>query len=495
MASMQRRQSKDSVGSGDASGRRRVNLSAFMPERVNAEISKRYDIDPNEVGAGGYGKVYVASDRFTPTRKVAIKKVPVFDEEKRTAFKKEADIMKTLDHPHICKLLETYDQGRQMFFVMEYCEGREVFDRIMDNGNISESSTAGIARQCAGALKYAHSHGIAHRDMKPENICYVDQTNDDIKVIDWGLGFYFAEARRMSSAVGSLTYAAPEVLESSGNTGYDASTSVDSSGKLPFVTLKRGNDEATIYLLGANVTSYKTDGTEWLGMRKDAVFDGSKPISGGVPICFPQFGPGEVQLHGFARNLPWRLLEEPSEAGICVMELTDSEETRAMWPHAFRCEYRVELQDGRLATTLKVQNTSASDFSFTAGLHTYWDTFDAGNCTISGGFEGKSKIVRVKEPFTRTTATSNDFQVREFTDEMYKEVLPGTVTLKDPAKGDVAIESGGGWGDVCVWNPWGNNDQGYTRFLCIESIQDTPVPLPPNGVWEATMDIVPQKKA
>ncbi|CAK0894668.1 unnamed protein product, partial [Prorocentrum cordatum] len=209
---------------------RSLNLRALMPERVNAEISKRYDIHPNEVGAGGYGKVYVASDRFTPARKVAIKKVLVFDEEKRIAFKKESSIMKTLDHPHICKLLETYDQGRHMFFVMEYCEGGEVFDRIMDNGLISESSTAGIARQCAGALKYAHSHGIAHRDMKPENICFVssDLSNDDIKVIDWGLGFYFGETQRMSSAVGSLTYAAPEVLESSTGSGYDETCSTSS---------------------------------------------------------------------------------------------------------------------------------------------------------------------------------------------------------------------------------------------------------------------------
>merc|ERR1719198_1145873 len=100
---------------------------------------------------------------------------------------------------------------------------------------------------------------------------------------------------------------------------YGASSSLDTSGKLPFVKLTRGNDEATVYLHGACVTSYKTDGVEWIGMRQDAVFDGSKPISGGLPHCFPQFGPGEIQQHGFARNLPWRLLEEPTEAGVCVM--------------------------------------------------------------------------------------------------------------------------------------------------------------------------------
>ncbi|CAK0894669.1 unnamed protein product, partial [Prorocentrum cordatum] len=254
---------------------RSLNLRALMPERVNAEISKRYDIHPNEVGAGGYGKVYVASDRFTPARKVAIKKVLVFDEEKRIAFKKESSIMKTLDHPHICKLLETYDQGRHMFFVMEYCEGGEVFDRIMDNGLISESSTAGIARQCAGALKYAHSHGIAHRDMKPENICFVssDLSNDDIKVIDWGLGFYFGETQRMSSAVGSLTYAAPEVLESSTGSGYDATCDVWSLGVLIYVMLCGkppfwGNYQAQLKRMKAE--TFPMSDSTWQSISDDA---------------------------------------------------------------------------------------------------------------------------------------------------------------------------------------------------------------------------------
>ena len=63
--------------------------------------------------------------------------------------------------------------------------------------------------------------------------------------------------------------------------------------------------QATVYLLGACVTSWKMPSTseDLLYVRPDAKFDGSKPISGGVPHCFPQFGPGEMQQHGFARNL------------------------------------------------------------------------------------------------------------------------------------------------------------------------------------------------
>lgn len=64
--------------------------------------------------------------------------------------------------------------------------------------------------------------------------------------------------------------------------------------------------EATVHLHGGCVTSYKAP-HETLAIRKDAVFDGSKPIAGGLQICWPQFGPGSIQQHGFARNLPWEV--------------------------------------------------------------------------------------------------------------------------------------------------------------------------------------------
>jgi len=250
------------------------NLGAFMPERVNAEISKRYDIDAREIGSGGYGKVFVAKDREMKNRLVAIKKVIIYDEEKKKAFQKEVLIMKELDHPNICKLLETYEQGRFMFFVMEYCEGREVFDRIMDHGMIAEKTTADIVRQSASALNYAHKKGIAHRDMKPENICFCTQDPNDnhIKVIDWGLGFYFGQAR-MVSAVGSLTYAAPEVLEARDVEGYTSACDLWSIGVLAYVMLCGkppfwGN--YTDQLKKMKKETYPMSDSTWQAVSKDA---------------------------------------------------------------------------------------------------------------------------------------------------------------------------------------------------------------------------------
>ena len=74
-----------------------------------------------------------------------------------------------------------------------------------------------------------------------------------------------------------------------------------------------------------------------LYIRPDAVFDKSKPISGGVPLCFPQFGPGVMQQHGFARNLEWEVGStsadpQPDDRDPEVeLILTDNDYTRAMW--------------------------------------------------------------------------------------------------------------------------------------------------------------------
>lgn len=113
---------------------------------------------------------------------------------------------------------------------------------------------------------------------------------------------------------------------------------------LKTIALSRGDSSAVVYTYGACVTSYKQGGTEFLKIRPDAKMDGSKPISGGIPICAPQFGPGAIQQHGFARNLEWEVVKTESSPDPSVeLKLVDSEETRAMWPFPFEWHYTVVL--------------------------------------------------------------------------------------------------------------------------------------------------------
>lgn len=217
-------------------GRGSFSTQAFMPERSHGDIAKRYDIDKREHAAGGYGKVFMAIDRASK-KQVAIKRVvKQIMSRNSEAFYREVKIMKDLDHPNICKLLETYEHNKFLYFVMECCHGGEVFERIIDEGTISEAHVAQCMKQVASALRYAHNKGIAHRDLKPENVCFCEKDDWMVKVIDWGLGFYFGQ-NRMSSAVGSLSYAAPEVLQAKPGTQYGSACDVWSMGVLAYVML------------------------------------------------------------------------------------------------------------------------------------------------------------------------------------------------------------------------------------------------------------------
>jgi len=189
------------------------------------------------LGVGGYGCVYLATDRLARNRRVAIKKAVILDSDMRTTFEQEATIMRDLDHPNICKVFESYDEGRNVFLVMEYCEGGTLLDRVVEHERLEEVVAADITHQVASALKYAHGRGIAHRDLKAENVCFCskDLSNNHVKVIDWGVGACFTGLRRMRSCVGSAAYSAPEVIE--GKSCYTAACDLWSLGIIMFVML------------------------------------------------------------------------------------------------------------------------------------------------------------------------------------------------------------------------------------------------------------------
>mmetsp|Transcript_51607 Transcript_51607/g.102520 ORF Transcript_51607/g.102520 Transcript_51607/m.102520 type:complete len:610 (+) Transcript_51607:41-1870(+) len=217
-----------------------IDFRIFLPERYNVDIRSRYMVDRFQIGAGCYGKVFVATDKEMPDRRVAVKKV-MMTSSKSKPFQdldKEIKIMKELDHPNICKLLETSTQGCVMYFVMELCEGGELFDRIIERKFITERKSADVLKQVCSALFYAHNKGIAHRDVKPENIVFCSKSPEDwtVKLIDWGLAHHFTGST-MTAAAGSLAYAAPEVIDSDGHSGYTQACDLWSVGVVAYVMI------------------------------------------------------------------------------------------------------------------------------------------------------------------------------------------------------------------------------------------------------------------
>src|SRR5437763_335122 len=119
------------------------------------------------IGAGGMGEVYLARDTRLK-RDVAIKVLSetyTNDRERLARIKREAEVLASLNHPHIAAIYGVEDRA----LVMELAEGITLAERI-DGGPIPLEDAAPIARQIAEALEYAHERGIVHRDLKPANI-------------------------------------------------------------------------------------------------------------------------------------------------------------------------------------------------------------------------------------------------------------------------------------------------------------------------------------
>ena len=221
---------------------------------------------------------------------------------------------------------------------------------------------------------------------------------------------------------------------------------------LESITLKNAaGDSATVYKFGACVTSYVKGGVDYLMVRPDAKMDGSKPISGGIPHCFPQFGPGAIQQHGFARNLDWDVVEQTSEK--VVFGLSESEYTLAMWPNKFSATYTVTLAADELKTELTVMNTDAKTWDFTAALHTYWSV-DGGIGSVkvtSPAFAGATYLDKTASPPADAKSASDVVTIAKETDSVYAGVS-GAVVLSD-AKRSVTIDNTVGWSDTVIWNP------------------------------------------
>jgi glucose-6-phosphate 1-epimerase len=203
---------------------------------------------------------------------------------------------------------------------------------------------------------------------------------------------------------------------------------------LEYVKLVSDNgSSAEVYLYGGVVTSYKdAEGTEFIAVRPDAKTDGSKPISGGLSHCWPQFGPGEIQQHGFARNVMWTV-KEMSDASV-ALELAPDDYTKGMWDKDFLCTFTVDLDNEQLNTKMLVENKGEEAWDFQAALHSYFTVSSLDNLEISGSFEGKEFLNKlVGDGGEMQTETRSAITISEEYDRVYKGV--NDPVLKDSGTG------------------------------------------------------------
>ncbi|HEV8215993.1 MAG TPA: serine/threonine-protein kinase, partial [Gemmatimonadaceae bacterium] len=138
------------------------------------------------LGAGGMGEVYRARDTRLD-RTVAIKVLTASlasDPGLRDRFDREARVISSLNHPHICSLFDVGHQDGVDFLVLEYLEGETVAERVAGRGRLDPDAALKVAIDICDALDKAHRSGVVHRDLKPANVML---TKAGAKLLDFGL--------------------------------------------------------------------------------------------------------------------------------------------------------------------------------------------------------------------------------------------------------------------------------------------------------------------
>ena len=259
---------------------------------------------------------------------------------------------------------------------------------------------------------------------------------------------------------------------------------------LVFITVSNKYADADICLYGAHVTSFRPHNTmDLLWMSPESSFEVGKAIRGGIPVCFPWFGPHktdpEKPQHGFARLMYWDVAATSTNAAgesIVKLQLCSSEETKAYWPHDF-CAEMTFVVGKKLTATLKVTNTSDHPFDYTCALHSYYSLSAIESITIEGlqgityynqltgenGIQEEEKL-EIIEPLTRHYLNTETPVI--IADSAFRR------RIKVDKKGSKV---------TTVWNPGAETctkigdlpDDGYETFVCVEATNafDYPVRL------------------
>lgn len=270
-------------------------------------------------------------------------------------------------------------------------------------------------------------------------------------------------------------------------------TFVAGEGGFPTIRIDNGLATASISVYAGQVLAYcPADQREDLLFVSRAAFhaDG-KAIKGGIPVCWPWFGPDPENrgrpAHGFVRNRAWNVLATAAtdDGGTRVsLGFEASDATRALWPYAF--DLTLDVLVGRtLEVTLVTRNRGDEPLVLTQALHTYFRIGDIDRVTVLG-LDGTDYLDKAADGGRRHQAGA--VTVAGEVDRIYTGVRY-PLTLEDRTFGRRIRIHADGSRTAVVWNPWRDiaagmadlEDSDYTRFLCVETANaaDDSVQVPP----------------
>ena len=255
----------------------------------------------------------------------------------------------------------------------------------------------------------------------------------------------------------------------------------EGTGGLPVAVLSNTAASAEVCLQGAHVTSFRPRGQEeTLWVSELAEYRSGKAIRGGIPVCWPWFGPrldnALLPQHGFARVSAWSVLSSGAQGDerceLCLT-LRDDDSTRLLWPHSFELELRVTV-GVTLGVELRTVNTGDAVFRVGGALHSYFRVGDIGRIEI-GGLDGRDYLDQLDGH--RRKRQTGAVSISEEVDRVYVDSDDECV-IKDPVLRRRIRVGKKGSGTTVVWNPWIEKsgrmgdfpDDGYREMVCVEAV-------------------------
>lgn len=186
-----------------------IQLPPPIPLRIG-----RYEIQ-GHLGSGGMGVVYLATDPLLQ-RTVAIKVLPVNDDDLRARFAREARSAAALRHPNVVTIYDVGEDGGNPFIAMEFLDGESIAELVSRRAPLSVDRRLQLVLELCAGLGYAHKNGIVHRDIKPGNLMVIGEGT--LKILDFGLARFTNDASgpaltQVGSVLGSPHYMSPEQVE------------------------------------------------------------------------------------------------------------------------------------------------------------------------------------------------------------------------------------------------------------------------------------------
>jgi len=255
---------------------------------------------------------------------------------------------------------------------------------------------------------------------------------------------------------------------------------VSGAGDMPVAEVSNALGRASIALQGAHVLSYQATGEQPLiWMSDEATYAPGKSLRGGVPICWPWFGPhasdSSLPGHGPARTVAWKpVASETLNNGATRIsfELIENDKTRQMYSQPLRVQLHISVGSS-LGLTLETTNLGDTPFTLGQALHTYFNVGDVRQVTISG-MDGCSYIDKVDGGTKKQQ--QGDVTIASEVDRIYLGT-GSQATIVDPVMNRQITITSSGSASTIIWNPWIENAEkmgdlgpdGYLHMLCVET--------------------------